>query len=132
MKKLNWREFDSCVYITVLLDVLVNFVRSTIKNYPDKLFPKQPNVNILSITYTRVVCNIPHLSFQYIFSILQFLIKKKPKNKQKPLSCVFIFRTILLYLSRLLNYANSYCTFNFRLSCLNNLLSIAFCVRYFK
>ena len=88
MKKLNWREFDSCVYITVLLDVLVNFVRSTIKNYPDKLFPKQPNVNILSITYTRV--------------------------------------------SRLLNYANSYCTFNFRLSCLNNLLSIAFCVRYFK
>ena len=55
MKKLNWREFDSCVYITVLLDVLVNFVRSTIKNYPDKLFPKQPNVNILSITYTRVV-----------------------------------------------------------------------------
>ena len=57
MKKLNWREFDSCVYITVLLDVLVNFVdfvRSTIKNYPDKVFPKQPNVNILSITYTRV------------------------------------------------------------------------------
>ena len=54
MKKLNWREFDSCVYITVLLDVLVNFVQSTIKNFADKLFPKQPNVNILSITYTRV------------------------------------------------------------------------------
>ena len=85
MKKLNWREFDSCVYITVLLDVLVNFVdfvRSTIKNYPDKLFPKQPNVNILSITYTRVVCNISHLSFQYIFSILQFLIKKNQKTNK--------------------------------------------------